>query len=298
MPLPIEDHNVWALRGNAEQNAVVAATLDRSTYPYRRLLPGLRERVGKTAIPVEWADLSRFGQSEPNAPAVAAGEHDHDDHDHGDEGTWAHVHTEEAHGVAFRNIVLGLAYYSGKVVLHTGLLTNPRLAGEVFLSEAAHMVDFFELSDEQRRGVYNSLHSGTEHDYTGAAPIVDGTNLGHDHGWFDVGSYREWAGEAWMGLFVRAYSDLPVTIPFTHPPTNEAVQEVRNLLTPPPTPPAPEPEDDPTDDVWGVVPSTVFHSAASATGRHRRVYESKDVEWTNRADALAAGRRPCKVCRP
>lgn len=292
--------DVWQLEGTPEQVAIVQAALGRCDYPFERLLPGLRAKVGKERVPVQWADLSRFGKTAAAVGADGHGGHDHDHpavHDHavnegdgpGDAPEWEHVHVDDAHGVAYRRQVLGLAYYSGKVVLHSGLVSRPEVAQEVFLAEGAHMVDFFEFTDEMRRGVYNAMHPGTEQDTS--ANIQDGVDLGHGHGWFDVGGYRSWVGEGWMGVFVRAFSDVPVTIPFTHAPTPEVVAEVRALLTPTPV-------DDPTDNVWGVVPSNVFHSAASSTGRHRRVFESRDVEWTNRDAAVAAGRRPCKVCKP
>jgi hypothetical protein len=86
--------------------------------------------------------------------------------------------------------------------------------------------------------------------------------------------YRNMVGEALMGAFVRAYSDIPVTIPFTHLPTDEAVAGIRRALTP----------------YYGLSSSAVVHD------QHRGI--AAQVWFTSVADFTAQGRRPCRVCKP
>jgi hypothetical protein len=205
---------VWQLQGSPNQQAIVAAALDRCTFPFDVMRPGLRTKMGRESIPVEWADLSHY--------AAALGQEAHP-HVHGD--------TDEAHIVATRSRVLGLAWYSGKVTLDLSLERDPTLAGEVFLSEGAHMLDFFWFTNEHRAAIWNALHLSHER-IEADTHVGDGADLGHGHSWFDIGEYRTWVGEAWMGLFTLAYSDFPVTIPFDHPPTQSAVEETRAALTP------------------------------------------------------------------
>jgi hypothetical protein len=210
---------VWQLLGTPHQQAIAAAALDRSTFPFDVIAPGLREQTGRAAIPVAWSDLSRY------AAALAISGHGH-----------IHEGDDLGHPVGTRARVLGLFWFSGKVEIDTSLERDPELAGEILLSEAAHAVDMFYLTPAQRHAIWGALHVGDEsieHD--------------HQHGWFDQ-PYSEWAGEfidagghvayrdqvgeAFMGLFVAAWSDFPVTIAFTHAPTPQAVEETRRAVTP------------------------------------------------------------------
>jgi hypothetical protein len=209
---------VWQLQGSPNQQAIVAAALDRCTFPFDVMLPELHSEMGKTAIPVDWADLSRYAGT--LAAQRKGGGHGH-----------VHEDGDTADPIEVRHRVLGLAWYSGKVTLDLSMERDPTLAGEVFLSEGAHMLDFFWFTNDHRVAVWNALHARAEHITTDAL-VQDGTDLGHSHGWFDVGGYRSWIGEAWMGLFTLAYSDFPVTIPFDHPPTRTAVEAIRSALTP------------------------------------------------------------------
>ena len=247
----------WHPNGTEQQNAIVAEALARCDFPFRDF--------GDATVPVEWDDLSRYNTI-----------NDAEGHKH------VHINGDIGHVLEARERVLGLAWYSGKVTLEQELVHRPTLAMEVFLSEGAHMVDFENIggmTDEQRRRIWNAVHPPEQHIPAGA-DVVDGVDLGHGHGWFDVGSYRSWVGEAWMGLFTRAFSDIPVTIPFDHPATDEAVADVRRIFLP-----ATEPE-----PYFGIAGSSVYHD------RHRGV--RRDVEFATEADAVAAGRRPCGVCRP
>lgn len=251
----------WYLNGTEPENALVQEALDRCDFPF--------EDYGDAVVPVEWADLSRYGR---NASAEVALRH----HD---------THEGEYDTLEYREQVLGLAWYSGKITLEQDLVDHPSLAMEVFLSEGAHMVDFENIggmTDEERRRIWNAVHSPDQHLSPGT-DISNGVDLGHGHGWFDVSTYRSWVGEAWMGLFTKAFSDIPVTIPFDHPPTDAAVAEVRQVFLPEPE--APEPA-----SYFGITGSTVYHDTHGGIRR--------DVRFATEEQAQAAGRRPCKVCKP
>lgn len=246
---------------------ITARALRRCTFDFERLRPGLQAAVGRDHIPVEWADLSRFSQlhvlvyvnegAETGERPVDLGHFDvEEDGDHG-------------HGILWRGRALGLAWYSGRVSIEKTLADEPELAGEVFLSEAAHMVDFFLMTPEQRARVFALFH--------GDDPTP------HDHGWFEeTGNhdYWSWVGESFMGGFVRAFSDFAVTLTgFNHAVTDQVARGIRDVLSPAPTVP-----------VFGTKGSAVYHD------EHRGVRQI--MWWPAPAAAIAEGRRPCGVCKP
>lgn len=293
-------HDIWNLRGTPEQNRIIEETLERVDFPWKWLVAELQNEVGKSTIPVEWEDLSRYAEEEE------------DNHEAKMVSRKPRRHGGDAdyHIVGYRNRVLGLAWYSGKVTLDSTLVNEPELAGEVFMSEGAHMVDFFYMDDRMRAGVWNAFHPDEE-DVPLETLIEDGVPIGHNHGWFDVGGYYSWVGEAFMGGFVKAFSDLPVTISFDHAATPEAAAEIRRVfgleetpevpdepiveepVAPEPTPE--EPEDDSSvtapdgSPFFGIRGSVVFHDS------HRGI--DKEVTWSS-YEAAVNDRRPCKVCKP
>jgi hypothetical protein len=249
--------NIFELQGTPVQNAIVEDALRRCSFPFELLAPKLKADTGRNQIPVEWADLSRYAAQ--IATAKESGGH-------------AHIHEgdDTGHPIEARERVLGLAWYSGKVSIEQALVSQPELAKEVFLSEGAHMVDFFLMSDEQRRLIFNALH-GSE------ADVAD-----HGNDWFDKGPYSSWAGEAFMGLFVKAFSDVQMTMPFEHPVTDYTIERAREVLLPAP--------DVPTSPVYGSKRGRTYHD------EHKGI--ARDIEWESAAEAEAAGRRACRVCRP
>lgn len=267
--------NIWDLQGTPQQNAIVQDALAACDFPFELLLPKLSSTKGKSLIPVDWADLSVYGaQAARTAESGSGSDHGHD------EG--AHDHSlGEYDLLEFRQRVLGLAWYSGRVTLDLSLQANRTLAMEVFLAEGAHMVDFFYMTEEHRREVALAFHGG------------DATEHGHD--WFDVGTYREWIGEAFMGGFIKAFAPtVPVTIPFTHPATTQVGLEIRRILLPPVEP---EPEPTPTPDEHDHEPvfasnggEDIYHDS------HHRV--NHDRTFASSHEAEAAGYRACKVCKP
>lgn len=307
--------DILDLQGTERQKDVIRGALARSNFPWQILEPGLRARAGRSRIPVDWMDLSRWNASHAEAEGLP--------HAHGDE---AHTIEREVGG---RQRVLGLAWYSGRVTLDISLVNNPELAGEVFMSEGAHMADFFYMTDAHRREIWNAFHPGTDGDIAADAPIHDGHSPSHGHSWFDVGPYRSWVGEAFMGAFVAAYSDFPVTIGFDHPVTDEVVRVTREQLTPAPivppavqSPPAPEPEPappapepvPPAPEPTPPAPEPEPTPPAPEPETKKMVYVAAGVKaktyhdshrgitpfawFASAAEAQNAGYRACKTCKP
>lgn len=254
---------IWSLVGRDAQNAVVRSALARSSFPWDRLKPGLRRAVGREIIPVEWSDLSRY------APARAAGGHgghveDHHVEEDGDQG---HVLIAEVDG---RRAPLGLAWYSGRITLEQSMDTV--LATEVFLAEAAHMVDFFYMTPEMRDAVFLAFHPGQ----------TKAEAFGHGHGWFEEtgnNDYWSWVGEGFMGGFTAAFSDLRPSIGgFVHAVDAAGADRIRRVLLGDIRP------------VFGSARSLVFHDAHAGI--------RQDLSWPTAADAAAAGRKPCRICKP
>lgn len=233
---------------NEEQNRIAAGAMRNCTFPMSVL--------DIATIPIEWADLSRYTQELSEKQEAGAHLHFHEGEDTG-------------HPIEVRSRVLGLAWYSGRVTLDASLQGDIALAGEVLLSEFAHMVDFFWMTDRHRMLIWNALHPDEE-DLPLDTNVEDGVPIGGDEGWFDVGDYRAWVGEAWMGLFVRAYSDYAVTIPFNRAPTDDAVAQVRAAFTP----------------YASMGGSEVYHDTHK-TVRRDFLYVEPPTEL-----------RPCKTCRP
>jgi hypothetical protein len=233
---------LYVLQGSPAQQALVQQALDRCDFPWELLRLRLQATTGRSTIPVEWADLSRWAQAEGDAVG----------------------HQPGVHPLAPRGRTLGLAWYSGKVSLDLSLEAEPELAGEVFLAEAAHMTDFFWMSDAQRAAVYAVFHGGQTAE--------------HGHGWFDVGGYRDWVGEAYMGGFIQAFSDYPVTIAFTHAAPEAIGPQVRQVLG--------------LHLVHGCRVSRLFHRLA------HRPCRLPSIRYPHRNAALAVGRRPCPKCNP
>lgn len=292
-------NGIWQISGNPNQVALVEKALNRCDFPFDKLKPKLSSDTQKTSIPVEWADLSRYISFVEMPSSFTSVPH-------------IHVHQGEdvGHGVLYRNRVLGLAWYSGKVSLDVSLESQSELAQEVMLSEAAHMVDFFYMTEDHREAVWDAYHPGLD------------INKGHHgHDWFDVGGYQDFVGESLMAGFTRAYSDVNVVLEqFTHKSTQEAVAGIRRILTPelvvdePPVPPE-APSEPPTNPEPPVTPEpvppspetpdsevpekvTFFATKKGKTFHDSHINMKKHFEFASYHDAESAGLRPCKTCKP
>lgn len=239
------------------QRLIIDGAIARCDFPFELCLPALHDRWGRRSIVVTW---------EPLEPYLGGVGHEHDESVHA-----------TAHPVQARGRVAGLAWTDGRIMLAPWLESESALAVEVWLAEAAHQVDFFFISQDQRRALFALFHHGdpTPHD---------------DHGWFEEAgnqNYWDWVGESWMAAFTLAYSDVvPDWMDFSHRVTAEARDTIRSILGVP-MPPAPPSGPAP---YFGATRSKLFHD------QHRRV--TRDLEWATRELAIASGRRPCGTCRP
>lgn len=136
--------------------------------------------------------------------------------------------------VSFKNMgfgVGGLASEGGWIRISNAL--DAQQAQEVFLMEAAHTVDFYSVTPAQRQQIYNIFHP--------AGP--------DSHSWFEPSTYWNQVGEAFMYLFVWAYSDLRPQSSFIHKPTEQMASRLRDVLgggvAPPNPPPPPQPPQPP-----------------------------------------------------
>lgn len=128
-------------------------------------------------------------------------------------------------GVSFARLgagVGGWASSNGSIQISSDLSQDN--AESVFLMEAGHAVDFFWLTDSQRKAIMTLFHP-------------DGPD---SHQWFGSTSYFNQVGEAWTTLFTWATSDLrPDASNYTHG-TNEALADkLRVILGMSPVPPQP-----------------------------------------------------------
>ncbi len=275
---------IWNLQGTENQQRIAREGLALCDFPFDRLAEQLRTEVGRDSIPVEWADLSRYnaapvvaynGITVENVAVTWTQPHNHVHED----GETAHPIERVVEG---RRRVLGLAWYSGKVTLDTSLENDPRLAHEVLLAEGAHMVDFFYMTNAHRVGVINALHR----DQLPASFQVDnGGPLGldgHQCGWFDVGPYSMWVGEAMMEAFIESFSPVQVTIQLGHPVSPVQAIYIRRLLLGP--------------ALVGTARGKAYHRESCPFIRWWRATAS--LRWLTPQDAERDGRRACRVCRP
>lgn len=283
--------SAWDISGlEPAARGIVDDALKRCDFNFDVLLPKLRADTGRPAIPVEFADLSRYAMAARTSVAPGAHGHDHSHDTHSDPGEdpdlpdgLGHVHLNHpieggAHGVSYRKRVLGLAWYSGKVSVERSLVSDPDLAKEVFLCEGAHMVDFFWMSDEHRNRILEAY--GAVHWF-------------EEKGEYD---YEDWTGESFMIGFTRAFSDVPVRFDqFTHQTTPAVAAAVREILRDgilaPPAPPEPPPTYD--SYAFGVRRSRVYHLYDHWYVRRASAPE----RWASAAAATADGRRICYFCK-
>lgn len=246
-------------------------------FPWPLLRPGLRATTGgRDTIPVAFRDLTTWSA---RMEGSASHHHDHG-HSHSAAGP------EDAHLLEHRARALGLAYYSGKIELEVTL--SPALAIEVFLAEAAHMIDFFYMTPRQRESIFDVFH-GADDDPHG--PDTDA----HGHGWFEEtgnNDYWSWVGEAFMGGFIAAFAPgIANTLSgFTHVLDASQAQAVRRVLIGGDAP-APDVEVDITGPgYFASKRGRTFHD------EHRGIWP--DRSFPTKEAAVADGLRPCGVCKP
>jgi hypothetical protein len=252
-----------------DQADVLVPAIDAGSFPWHELIHGIGRDVGRDYIPTRLSDLSRWGGSKatgdsftlagPNeSPLVGSGH----SHDHG-HSSWEGVHVLEARGR-----VLGLFWTDYRIECDQSL--RGTLLAEVLWSEAAHAIDQAMLTDDHRTEIVAALHPEGPDDHPS---------------WWERSDYSaEYGtlpGESFMQIIVEAYTPLTATINLHHEVTPHVIDVARRILTPDLVTPSP---------FFGLVKSKVFHDT------HERV--AREVEFATYADAVAAGRRPCRVCKP
>lgn len=217
---------VWNLKGTEQQNKIIEEALRKCDFPFELLLTSLKTE-GKSAINVEWQDLTSRSISHVALESAARG-HGNSDHGH------------SAHVLEGRERVLGLFYLPPhtRILLDIALTNNSTLAQEVFLSEAAHAVDYHYMTNAMRSTYWNAIHPPHE-DLNQEITVTESGDLHHGHSWFDGPSgYGTWVGESWMEGFVKSFApSIPVTIKLGHAVPNEAVPIIRASLLPAVAPP-------------------------------------------------------------
>lgn len=139
---------LWHPQGTMSQQDVVRAALDRCDFPWDYLRVGLQTDTGRERIPVGWADLTGVTYTEVTTPAG-----------------------ESAVVIRAAGPPAALAWRSGRVTLDHGLTRTYTRPGHyeiaydlqalrAFLYAAAHMVDWFWLSQDQRDGVHAIIGPG------------------------------------------------------------------------------------------------------------------------------------------
>lgn len=236
------------------QRALVNAALTACSFDWALLLPGLNagnqwSRPGRTSIPVTCRDLSQFAGSAAS-----------DDYHEIGVDEMGRVVDEDAPDNAAA--VLGLFWFDGRVEVEQGLVNNPALFQEVFLSEGAHAADFYFLWPENlRKPLYDIYHP----------------NGPDQHGHFE-GPYFDTVGEAFMGGFVYATTGKPPTLlGFSHVTTQAIAQRIKTLLrieVAPPIPPPPLPPLPPPPDIFDI---TQVSDAAFDAEFNRRYGFFKDL---------------------
>ncbi len=174
----------WNLTGTDEQVSIASEALNRIFFPFERLtLPGVPE--------LGWRDLNGLGarskQGEfhlPHPPCAPGGEDE------------PHLIEGEFEG---RRYTLGVFYTgSATIYIDNALVNSPEVAEAVVAAEISHGADYFlPLTDTMRDTFIRLLNNGQPNANT----------------WWEISDYSteyfSLAGEAFMFLFCRGYSDIP-----------------------------------------------------------------------------------------
>jgi hypothetical protein len=248
-----------------DQAAHLVPAIDAGSFPWSKLVPGLLRDVDRDHIPVRFSDLSRYG-------ARAAGEHQHD-HDHSEVHVLGTVLTAvETTSNKVRLRVLGLFWTDYRIECDQSLRNDPTLLAEVMWSEGAHAIDQAMLNDAQRAEIVAALHPEGPDEHP---PWWERSDYSAEYGVLP--------GESFMEIVVEAYTPLTATINLHHAVTPHVIEVARRILTPELVEPAVAP-------FFGLVRAKVFHDTHEGVAR--------EIEWDAYEQAIADGRRPCRVCRP
>ncbi len=196
----------WNITGTPRQQEILREALDRIKFPWAELsLPGQPE--------MGWRDLN--GSDEWWKSSVPKGARLHGDALH--DG-------DVPHGIevirAGRRMTAGVYFpKSARIFVDTSLEPDPEFAMSVVGAEVAHAVDEDLITDAQRNAIMELWHKGGD----------DG------HTWWEKSDYNaeydNLGGEAFMGEFVKAYSDLPFdATQFGHHDAGCEPADIRRIL--------------------------------------------------------------------
>lgn len=251
----------WNLTGTENQRAILRAAFETIKFPFDRLaqLPGTPE--------MGWRDLNggRYAAAAVHSLDLARsheGHHDSEDRPDAFEG--------EVDG---RRWIMGLIYTrSGRIYLDVRLEQHPQLAMAVVAAEIAHAVDFFlPMTDDQRNELLRLWGKG-------------GT-------WWEVSDYGSeyfrLGGEAFMGEFVAAYTDLPFDrSPFLHDAGVEP-DDVRRVLGIERTDAPPKP-----------LPFVHFPGGPDIYHKPTHLFRRGGRKVAGEPLFSLDGFRPCRICKP
>lgn len=254
----------WKITGTPQQQSILMSAMEAIKFPFERLtqFPGSPEMGWRDLNPGMPMDVRFSGAFPPEAePARSHGDHDHG---HGDK-----PHAIELVLADGRHFTLALIYtVSGRIYLDIRLEAHPDLAMQSVGAEVAHAVDFFlPMTDDMRNELLRLWGVG-------------GT-------WWEVqdygAEYYTLGGEAFMGEFVKAYSDMPFDqSAFLHDSGVEP-EDIRRVL-------GIERTDKPMTVVVSYNKSKIYHRTSHYPSKH-----PKGAQWW---PSPPAGYRACKVCKP
>lgn len=259
--------NRFKLTGTDKQQQIVKAALDQIKFPWEKInLPGGTAEIG-------WDNLN------------------------GQIHSMIHARKHEGHaGEPLLGIINGKRYTMGvfypgigSIYVDNLLVDYPDEAMTTVSAEIAHSVDeFLPLSDNQRKQIMTLLHTEGKFDH----------DVSVDTWWEKVDYSTEYFsldGESFMILFTYAYSDMPFSGAnnFVHPGAKDMGPGVRKIIgierTDVQEPaPAPTPQ---VQNYFAKEGSVTFHDT------HKNKWINL-VYFATRDEAIAAGYKPCKVCKP
>lgn len=215
------ENEKWTISGSPDQQAIVRGALVKIKFPFNLLSFAGTPELG-------WRDLNaRASGGKPHMPHPP-GYHDNPEADepHFIEGL-----------LSGRKYTLGVFYTgSATIYIDNALVSYPEVAEATVAAEIAHAVDYFlPLTDLQRDTFIRLLNDGQPNENT----------------WWEISDYSTeyftLAGEAFMFLFCRAYSDIPFgsVAAFEDKGENITPAQIRAVIGIERTdfiPPAPKPE--------------------------------------------------------
>ena len=285
--------NTWNLTGTVQQQQIVKEALDHIFFPWERLnLPNKPVEIG-------WTNL--------NAQALQGEQPEAKKHQSGTIGI-----------IDGRQYVLGIFYtHTGKIYIDNYLVKYPEIAKSTVSAEIAHAVDYFlPLTDAMKHEIMALMHGGSYAE--------------HGHTWWEKNDYSTeyytLMGESFMQAFTVAYSDIPFgnTSDFTHSikltdgpklrqimgiertdlltTTTTTTQSTTTTTTQASTTSTTTWED--TTTTSSTTTTTTAATFAYFAKEGSEVFHDShkkcpvDIKFQTRQDALNAGLRPCKVCKP